>query len=132
MNWNVKDDSFYKNELEADIGNEKDDNESEKSDVLDLEKRSPDPKLRKGRSGGFQEDFQEDVQEDVQEDAQEDVQEEGPGKEGAGEEGAEEEGAEEEGVQQYVPRYATMEEYAVGVKKAKRSQTIDIHTVSSC
>ena len=55
------------------------------------------------------------------------VQEEGPG-----EEGAEEEGAEEEGVQQYVPRYATMEEYAVGVKKAKRSQTIDIHTVSSC
>ena len=43
-----------------------------------------------------------------------------------------EESAEEEGVQQYVPRYATMEEYAVGAKKAKGSQTIDIHTVSTC
>ena len=74
-----------------------------------------------------QEDVQEDAQEDVQEDAQEDAQEEGPGEEGAGEESAE-----EEGVQQYVPRYATMEEYAVGVKKAKGSQTIDTLTVSSC
>ena len=53
MNWNVEDDSFYKNEPEADIDDEKDDNESEESDVLDLEKRSPDPKLRKGRPGGF-------------------------------------------------------------------------------
>ena len=74
-----------------------------------------------------QEDAQEDAQEDVQEDAQEDAQEEGPGEEGAGEESAE-----EEGVQQYVPRYATMEEYAVGVKVAKGSQTIDTLTVSSC
>ena len=74
-----------------------------------------------------QEDVQEDAQEDVQEDAQEDAQEEGPGEEGAGEESAE-----EEGVQQYVPRYATMEEYAVGAKKAKGSQTIDIHKVSTC
>ena len=53
MNWNVEDDSFYKNEPEADIEDEKDDNESEETDVLDLEKRSPDPKLRKGRPGGF-------------------------------------------------------------------------------
>ena len=53
MYWNVEDDSFYKNEPEADIDDEKDDNESEESDVLDLEKRSPDPKLRKGRPGGF-------------------------------------------------------------------------------
>lgn len=53
MNWNVEDDSFYKNEPEADIDDEKDDNESEESDVLDLEKRSPDPKSRKGRPGGF-------------------------------------------------------------------------------
>ena len=53
MNWNVEHDSFYKNEPEADIDDEKDDNESEESDVLDLEKRSPDPKLRKGRPGGF-------------------------------------------------------------------------------
>ena len=53
MNWNVEDDSFYKNEPEADIDDEKDDNESEESDVLDLEKRSPDPKLQKGRPGGF-------------------------------------------------------------------------------
>ena len=53
MNWNVEDDSFYKNEPEADIDDEKDDNESEETDVLDLEKRSPDPKLRKGRPGGF-------------------------------------------------------------------------------
>ena len=74
-----------------------------------------------------QEDVQEEAQEDVQEDAQEDAQEEGPGEEGAGEESAE-----EEGVQQYVPRYATMEEYAVGAKKARGSQTIDIHTVSMC
>ena len=53
LNWNVEHDSFYKNEPEADIDDEKDDNESEESDVLDLEKRSPDPKLRKGRPGGF-------------------------------------------------------------------------------
>ena len=53
LNWNVEDDSFYKNEPEADIEDEKDDNESEETDVLDLEKRSPDPKLRKGRPGGF-------------------------------------------------------------------------------
>ena len=53
MNWNVEDDSFYENEPEADIDDEKDDNESEESDVLDLEKRSPDPKLRKRRPGGF-------------------------------------------------------------------------------
>ena len=53
MNWNVEDNSFYKNEPEADIDDEKDDNESEESDVLDLEKRSPDPKSRKGRPGGF-------------------------------------------------------------------------------
>ena len=53
MNWNVEDDSFYKNEPEADIDDEKDGNESEETDVLDLEKRSPDPKLRKGRPGGF-------------------------------------------------------------------------------
>ena len=80
----------------------------------------------KGAPAGFS-DVQEDAQEDVQEDAQEDAQEEGPGEEGAGEESAE-----EEGVQQYVPRYATMEEYAVGAKKARGSQTIDIHTVSMC
>ena len=92
------------------------------------------PNCGKGAPAGFsdvqedaQEDVQEDAQEDVQEDAQEDAQEEGPGEEGAGEESAE-----EEGVQQYVPRYATMEEYAVGVKKAKGSQTIDTLTVSSC
>ena len=53
MNWNFEDDSFYKNEPEADIDDEKDDNESEESDVLDLEKRSPDPKSRKGRPSGF-------------------------------------------------------------------------------
>ena len=53
LNWNVEDDSFYKNEPEADSDDEKDDNESEETDVLDLEKRSPDPKLRKGRPGGF-------------------------------------------------------------------------------
>ena len=84
------------------------------------------PNCGKGAPAGFS-DVQEDAQGDVQEDAQEDVQEEGLGEEGAGEEGAE-----EEGVQQYVPRYATMEEYAVGVKKAKGSQTIDTLTVSSC
>ena len=92
------------------------------------------PNCGKGAPAGFsdvqedaQEDVQEEAQEDVQEDAQEDAQEEGPGEEGAGEESAE-----EEGVQQYVPRYATMEEYAVGAKKARGSQTIDIHTVSMC
>ena len=80
------------------------------------------PNCGKGAPAGFS-----DVQEDAQEDFQEDAQEEGPGEEGAGEESAE-----EEGVQQYVPRYATMEEYAVGAKKARGSQTIDIHTVSTC
>ena len=39
LNWNVEHDSFYKNEPEADIVDEKDDNESEESDVLNLEKR---------------------------------------------------------------------------------------------
>lgn len=72
------------------------------------------PNCGKGALAGFS---------DVQEDAQE---------EGLGEEGAGEESAEEEGVQQYVPRYATMEEYAVGAEKARGSQTIDIHTVSTC
>ena len=48
INWNAEDYGFYKNEPEADIDDEKDDNEGEESDVLDLEKRAPDPKSRKG------------------------------------------------------------------------------------
>ena len=48
MNWNAEDYGFYKNEPEADIDDEKDDNEGEESDVLDLEKRALDPKSRKG------------------------------------------------------------------------------------
>ena len=41
INWNAEDYGFYKNEPEADIDDEKDDNEGEE--------RSPDPKSRKGR-----------------------------------------------------------------------------------
>ena len=52
MNWNAEDYGFYKNEPEADIDDEKDDNEGEESNVLDLEKRSTDPEWRKGRSRG--------------------------------------------------------------------------------
>ena len=48
LNRNAEDYGFYKNEPEADIDDEKDDNEGEESDVLDLEKRAPDPKSRKG------------------------------------------------------------------------------------
>ena len=44
MNWNAEDYGFYKNEPEADIDDEKDDNEGEE--------RSPDPKSRKGRPRG--------------------------------------------------------------------------------
>ena len=53
LNWNVEDDSFYKNEPEADIDDEKDDNESEESDVLDLEKNHQTPNCRKGAPVGF-------------------------------------------------------------------------------
>ena len=42
MNWNAEDYGFYKNEPEADIDDEKDDNEGEE--------RSPDPKSRKGHA----------------------------------------------------------------------------------
>ena len=52
INWNAEDYGFYKNEPEADIDDEKDDNEGEESNVLDLEKRSTDPESRKGRSRG--------------------------------------------------------------------------------
>ena len=52
LNWNAEDYGFYKNEPEADIDDEKDDNEGEESNVLDLEKRSTDPESRKGRSRG--------------------------------------------------------------------------------
>ena len=52
MNWNAEDYGFYKNEPEADIDDEKDDNEGEESNVLDLEKRSTDPKSRRGRRRG--------------------------------------------------------------------------------
>ena len=44
INWNAEDYGFYKNEPEADIDDEKDDNEGEE--------RSPDPKSRKGRPRG--------------------------------------------------------------------------------
>ena len=44
MNWNAEDYGFYKNEQEADIDDEKDDNEGEE--------RSPDPKSRKRRPRG--------------------------------------------------------------------------------
>ena len=44
--------SDYKNEPEADIDDEKGDNEGEENNVLDLEKRSTDPESRKGRSRG--------------------------------------------------------------------------------
>ena len=44
MNWNAEDYGFYKNEPEADIDDERDDN--------DGEERSPDPKSRKGRPRG--------------------------------------------------------------------------------
>ena len=44
MNWNAEDYGFYKNEPEADIDDEKDDNEGEE--------RSPDPKSRKRRPRG--------------------------------------------------------------------------------
>ena len=44
MNWNAEDYGFYKNEPEANIDDEKDDNEGEE--------RSPDPKSRKGRPRG--------------------------------------------------------------------------------
>ena len=47
MNWNAEDYGFYKNEPEADIDDEKDDNEGEESNVLDLEKRSTDPESRR-------------------------------------------------------------------------------------
>ncbi|XP_066029688.1 uncharacterized protein [Pocillopora verrucosa] len=52
LNWNAGDYGFYKNEPEADIDDEKDDNEGEESNVLDLEKRSTDPKSRRGRPRG--------------------------------------------------------------------------------
>ena len=52
MNWNAEDYGFYKNEPEAVIDDEKDDNEGEESNVLDLVKRSTDPKSRKGRLRG--------------------------------------------------------------------------------
>ena len=52
MNWNAEDYGFYKNEPEADINDKKDDNEGEESNVLDLEKRSTDPKSRRGRPRG--------------------------------------------------------------------------------
>ena len=52
MNWNAEDYGFYKNEPEADIDDEKDDNEGEESEVLYLEKRAPDPKSRKGHPRG--------------------------------------------------------------------------------
>ena len=42
INWNAEDYGFYKNEPEADIDDEKDDNEGEE--------RSPDPKSRKGHA----------------------------------------------------------------------------------
>ena len=48
LNWNAEDYGFYKNEPDADIDDEKDDNEGEESNNLDLEKRSTDPKSRKG------------------------------------------------------------------------------------
>ena len=44
INWNAEDYSFYKNEPEADIDDEKDDNEGEEG--------SSDPKSRKGRPRG--------------------------------------------------------------------------------
>ena len=44
INWNAEDYGFYKNEPEADIDDEKDDNEGEEG--------SPDPKSRKGRPRG--------------------------------------------------------------------------------
>ena len=44
INWNAEDYGFYKNEPEADIDDEKDDNEGEE--------RSSDPKSRKGRPRG--------------------------------------------------------------------------------
>ena len=44
VNWNAEDYGFYKNEPEANIDDEKDDNEGEE--------RSLDPKSRKGRSRG--------------------------------------------------------------------------------
>ena len=44
MNRNAEDYGFYKNEPEADIDDEKDDNEGEEG--------SPDPKSRKGRPRG--------------------------------------------------------------------------------
>ena len=44
INWNAEDYGFYKNEPEADIDDEKDDNEGEEG--------STDPKSRKGRPRG--------------------------------------------------------------------------------
>ena len=44
INWNAEDYGFYKNEPEADIDDEKDDNEGEEG--------SSDPKSRKGRPRG--------------------------------------------------------------------------------
>ena len=52
LNWNAEDYGFYKNEPDADIDDQRDDNEGEESNVLDLEKRSTDPESRKGRPRG--------------------------------------------------------------------------------
>ena len=48
MNWNAED-YGYKNEPVADIDDQRDDNEGEESNVLDLEKRSTDPESRVGK-----------------------------------------------------------------------------------